>query len=37
MWWDSDPALLADFQPIIDATPAAARVGDVGDVVPIVL
>jgi NAD(P)-dependent dehydrogenase (short-subunit alcohol dehydrogenase family) len=37
MWWDSDPKLLEDFQPIIDATPAAARVGDVGDVVPVVM
>lgn len=37
MWWDSDPKLLEDFQPIIDATPAAARVGAVDDIVPIVL
>lgn len=37
MWWDSTPELLADFQPIIDATPAAARVGEVGDIVPIVM
>ncbi|KAF2491705.1 NAD(P)-binding protein [Lophium mytilinum] len=37
MWWDSDPALLADFQPIIDSTPAAARVGEVADIVPVVL
>lgn len=38
MWWESStPELLADFQPIIDATPAEARMGEVGDIVPIVM
>ena len=36
MWWESEPDVLADFQPVIQATPAAARVGEVSDIVPIV-
>jgi 3-oxoacyl-[acyl-carrier protein] reductase len=28
--------VLADFQPIIEATPAAPRVGEVSDIVPAV-
>jgi 3-oxoacyl-[acyl-carrier protein] reductase len=36
MWDESEPDVLADFQPIIEATPAAPRVGEVSDIVPAV-
>jgi NAD(P)-dependent dehydrogenase (short-subunit alcohol dehydrogenase family) len=36
MWTECEPNVAADFQPIINATPAAARVGEVSDIVPIV-
>ena len=36
MWTECEPDVAADFQPIINATPAAARVGEVLDIVPIV-
>ncbi|TVY51777.1 putative hydroxyacylglutathione hydrolase [Lachnellula cervina] len=35
MWTECEPEVVADFQPAIDATPAAARVGEVSDIVPI--
>jgi hypothetical protein len=37
IWTDNDPEVLAQVQPIIDATPAAVRVGEVSDIVPIVV
>ncbi|KAF8866704.1 NAD(P)-binding protein [Acephala macrosclerotiorum] len=36
MWTECEPDVLGDFQPMIEATPAAARVGEVSDIVPIV-
>ncbi|KAH8790272.1 hypothetical protein BGZ57DRAFT_1013956 [Hyaloscypha finlandica] len=36
MWTECEPDIAADFQPVINATPAAARVGEVSDIVPIV-
>ncbi|KAE9370475.1 NAD(P)-binding protein [Stipitochalara longipes BDJ] len=36
MWTECEPDVVADFQPIINATPAAARVGEVSDIVPVV-
>ncbi|KAL2075633.1 hypothetical protein VTL71DRAFT_576 [Oculimacula yallundae] len=36
MWQECEPEVIADFQPMINATPAAARVGEVSDIVPIV-
>lgn len=33
---ECEPDVLGDFQPMIEATPAAARVGEVSDIVPIV-
>jgi hypothetical protein len=35
-WTECEPEVIADFQPAINATPAAARVGEVADIVPIV-
>ncbi|KAK2601152.1 hypothetical protein N8I77_010622 [Diaporthe amygdali] len=35
-WFASDEAFLRDMQPLIDATPAAARVGEVDDIAPLV-
>lgn len=36
MWTECEPDVIADFQPIIEATPAASRVGEVSDIVPVV-
>lgn len=36
MWTECEPDVVAALQPAIDATPAAARVGEVEDIVPIV-
>lgn len=36
MWTECEPEVVAALQPAIDATPAAARVGEVDDIVPIV-
>lgn len=36
MWTECEPDVVAALQPSIDATPAAARVGEVSDIVPIV-
>lgn len=36
MWTECEPDVVADFQPIINAMPAAARVGEVSDIVPVV-
>ncbi|TVY73619.1 putative hydroxyacylglutathione hydrolase [Lachnellula suecica] len=36
MWTECEPDVIAELQPAIDATPAAARVGEVSDIVPIV-
>ncbi|PMD46321.1 NAD(P)-binding protein [Hyaloscypha variabilis F] len=36
MWTECEPDVVADLQPMIDATPAAARVGEVSDIVPVV-
>ena len=36
MWTECEPEVIAALQPIIDATPAAARVGEVSDIMPIV-
>lgn len=35
-WFQSDEQFLKDMQPMIEATPAAARVGEVDDVAPLV-
>jgi 3-oxoacyl-[acyl-carrier protein] reductase len=35
MWMECEPDVLADFQPITEITPAAARVGEVSDIVPV--
>ncbi|KAH7376622.1 hypothetical protein B0T11DRAFT_23085 [Plectosphaerella cucumerina] len=35
-WFNSDEQFLKDMQPLIDSTPAAARVGEVGDIAPLV-
>lgn len=36
MWKECEPEVIRHFQPIIDATPAAPRVGEVDDIVPVV-
>ncbi|OKL56889.1 hypothetical protein UA08_08019 [Talaromyces atroroseus] len=36
MYWESDPEFLKSMEPIIEATPAAPRVGEVSDIVPLV-
>lgn len=36
MWTECEPDVVADFQPIINSTPAAARVGEISDIVPVV-
>ncbi|KAG4439827.1 hypothetical protein IFR05_004676 [Cadophora sp. M221] len=36
MWKECEPEVIADFQHMFDATPAALRVGEVSDIVPIV-
>jgi NAD(P)-dependent dehydrogenase (short-subunit alcohol dehydrogenase family) len=36
MWKECEPEVLAEFQSIINATPAAARVGEISDIVPVV-
>jgi NAD(P)-dependent dehydrogenase (short-subunit alcohol dehydrogenase family) len=36
MWTECEPDVIANLQPMIDATPAAARVGEVSDIVPVV-
>ncbi len=36
MWTECERGVVAALQPMIDSTPAAARVGEVSDVVPIV-
>ncbi|KAJ5706985.1 hypothetical protein N7488_006786 [Penicillium malachiteum] len=36
MYWESDPEFLKSMESIIDATPAAPRVGEVADIVPLV-
>ncbi|KAL6886782.1 putative short-chain dehydrogenase [Trichoderma evansii] len=35
-WFQSDEQFLKDMQPLIDSTPAAARVGEVDDIAPLV-
>lgn len=35
-WYQSDEQFLKDMQPLIDSTPAAARVGEVDDIAPLV-
>ncbi|KAF4308535.1 hypothetical protein GTA08_BOTSDO03653 [Botryosphaeria dothidea] len=35
-WFQSDERFLKDMQPLIDSTPAAARVGEVEDIAPLV-
>ncbi|RSL76555.1 hypothetical protein CEP51_009847 [Fusarium floridanum] len=35
-WFQSDEQFLKDMQPLIDSTPAAARVGEVSDIAPLV-
>jgi NAD(P)-dependent dehydrogenase (short-subunit alcohol dehydrogenase family) len=35
-WFNSDEQFLKDMQPLIDSTPAAARVGEVSDIAPLV-
>lgn len=35
-WFQSDEQFLKDMQPLIDSTPAAARVGEVEDIAPLV-
>jgi 3-oxoacyl-[acyl-carrier protein] reductase len=35
-WFQSDEQFLKDMQPLIDSTPAAARVGEVNDIAPLV-
>ena len=37
MWCASDQDFLDSMQPLIESTPAAPRVGEVSDVVPIVM
>jgi 3-oxoacyl-[acyl-carrier protein] reductase len=36
MWTECEPDVVTDFQPIINSTPAAARVGEISDIVPVV-
>lgn len=36
MWTECEPDVIAGFQPIINSTPAAARVGEISDIVPVV-
>lgn len=35
-WFQSDEQFLKDMQPMIESTPAAARVGEVDDIAPLV-
>jgi NAD(P)-dependent dehydrogenase (short-subunit alcohol dehydrogenase family) len=35
-WYQSDEQFLKDMQPMIEATPAAPRVGEVEDIAPLV-
>lgn len=35
-WYQSDEQFIKDMQPLIDSTPAAARVGEVDDIAPLV-
>lgn len=35
-WYQSDERFLKEMQPLIDSTPAAARVGEVDDIAPLV-
>lgn len=36
-WYASDDQFLKDMQPLIDSTPAAARVAEVEDIAPLVV
>lgn len=36
-WFQSDEQFLKDMQPMIESTPAAARVADVEDIAPLVV